>query len=134
MRPQLIPRKHVSNKIIVTQLERAIKLALARSEGLDIHVDHDAQTIFCPVVGHHWEAPLSPRPQPSASPVGGGRQGARRSALAGEFEALCDEAEAELAGPRGVQVDSLSAEGGAPGPRRQGLQGFRARSPRLSGH
>ena len=94
MRPQLIPRKHVSNKIIVTQVERAIKLALARSEGLDIHVDHDAQTIHCPVVGHHWEAPLSPRPQPSASPVGGGRQGACRSALTGEFEALFDEAAA----------------------------------------
>ena len=36
MRPQLIPNKHFTNKIIVTQLERAIKVASARCGGSDM--------------------------------------------------------------------------------------------------
>ncbi len=42
MRPQLIPKKHLTNKAIATQLERAIKVASARCGGLDMDVDHDA--------------------------------------------------------------------------------------------
>ena len=43
MRPQLIPKKHFTNKAIATQLERAIKVASARCGGLDMDVNHDAQ-------------------------------------------------------------------------------------------
>ncbi len=36
MRPQLIPKKHFTNKAIATQLERAIKVASARCGGLEM--------------------------------------------------------------------------------------------------
>ncbi len=47
MRPQLIPKKHLTNKAIATQLERSIKVASAR---LDMDVDHDAHKIVACVM------------------------------------------------------------------------------------
>ena len=110
MRPKLIPKKHFTNKIIVTQLERAIKVASARCGGLDIDVDHDAQKfvacIMWVILERHRSA-LAPSQvrAPWAEVV---KERVDRL-YRGEFEALFDEAAAaaELAGPRSGQVVSV---------------------------
>jgi hypothetical protein len=110
MRPQLIPKKHLTNKAIATQLERAIKVASARCGGLDMDVDHDAQKfvacVMWVILGRHRSAVA---PTHARTPWAEVDQERVDRLYRGEFEALFDEAAtaAEVAGPRGGQVDQV---------------------------
>ena len=108
MRPQLIPKKHFTNKAIAAQLERAIKVASARCGGLDIDVDHDAHKfvacVMWVILGRHRSAVA---PAQARAPWAEVVKERVDRLYRGEFEALFDEAAAaaEVAGPRGGQVD-----------------------------
>ena len=45
LRPPTIPKKHLGNRFIAEQLERAVKVATARCDGLDPDCDHDAHKL-----------------------------------------------------------------------------------------
>ena len=109
MRPQLIPKKHFTNKGIATQLERAIKVASARCGGLDMDVDHDAHKfvacVMWVILGRHRSAVA---PTHARTPWAEVVKERVDRLYRGEFEALFDEAAAaEVAGPRGGQVDRV---------------------------
>jgi hypothetical protein len=50
LRPPALPKKHLTNRVIQAQLERAIKVATARCAGLDVDVDHDAHNLLSCVI------------------------------------------------------------------------------------
>jgi len=110
MHPQLIPKKHFTNKAIATQLERAIKVASARCGGLDMDVDHDAHKfvacVMWVILGRHRS---SVAPTHARTPWTEVVKERVDRLYSGEFEALFDEAAAaaEVAGPRGGQVDQV---------------------------
>ena len=110
MRPQLIPKKHFTNKAIATQLERAIKVASGRCGGLDIDVDHDAHKfvacIMWVILGRHRSAAAPSQARAAWTEVVKERVD---RLYRGEFAALFNEAAAaaEMAGPRGGQVDQV---------------------------
>ena len=108
MRPQLIPKKHFTNKAIATQLERAIKVASARCGGLDMDVDHDAHKfvacVMWVILGRHRSAVA---PTHARAPWAEVVKERVDRLYRGEFEELFGvaAAAAEVAGPRDGQVD-----------------------------
>ena len=108
--PQLIPKKHFTNKAIATQLERAIKVASGRCGGLDIDVDHDAHKfvacIMWVILGRHRSAAAPSQARAAWTEVVKERVD---RLYRGEFAALFNEAAAaaDMAGPRCGQVDQV---------------------------
>ena len=110
LRTPLLPKKHFTNKAIVAQVERAMKVASARCCGLDIDVDHDAHKLLScfmwVILGKHRSALAPSRARaPWAEVV---KERVDRL-YRGEFEAMFGEAivSAEASGPRGGQANRV---------------------------
>jgi hypothetical protein len=93
VRHPLLPKKHLAKKVIVAQVERAMRVASARCGGLDIDADHDAHKFqFCLMwvcFGKH-RSPLAPSRAPWTEVVVDRVDRLYR----GDFEALFAEASA----------------------------------------
>jgi hypothetical protein len=90
-RPPLIPKKHFSNKAVVTQVERVMRVASAWCGGLDIVVGHDAHKLlscFMWVILGKYRVALTPARTPWVVVV----EERSNTLLQGGFEALFGEA------------------------------------------
>jgi len=98
------------SKAIATQLERSIKVASACCGGLDMDVDYDAHIfvayVMWVILGRHRSAVA---PTHARTPWAEVVKERVDRLYRGEFEALFDEAAAaaEVAGPKGGQVDQV---------------------------